>query len=77
MATTPITPTRPGTIDLSTGRLDPMTGEEIKARAEALKQAFEGPLWTPDETDTDESWSEVFRNIDESRPHRPLFEGQY
>ena len=30
-----------------------------------------------DETDTDEVWAEVFRSIDEGRPHRKLFEGMY
>lgn len=30
-----------------------------------------------DETDTEEIWAEVFRGIDESRPHRPLFRGMY
>ncbi|HWE39439.1 MAG TPA: hypothetical protein VG406_23005 [Isosphaeraceae bacterium] len=30
-----------------------------------------------DETDTDEVWAEVFRGIDASRPHRPVFRGMY
>lgn len=40
---------------------------------EALKRMSE----TTDETDTDEVWREVFRSIDEGRPHRKLFEGMY
>lgn len=30
-----------------------------------------------DKTDTDEVWADVFRGIDEARPHRPLFRGMY
>ena len=30
-----------------------------------------------DESDTDENWREVYRNIDAGRPHRPLFKGMY
>ena len=30
-----------------------------------------------DETDTDDRWEEIYRNIDDSRPHRKLFEEMY
>jgi excisionase family DNA binding protein len=64
-------------IDPSTGRARKLSVEERKARSAALKAALAEADQITDETDTDEIWSEVFRGIDESRPHRPLFEGQY
>jgi excisionase family DNA binding protein len=70
------TPARPGTVDPETGRLRPLSPEERQARSEALARVF-SELAPADETETDEAWREVFRGIDEGRPHRPLFEGMY
>jgi hypothetical protein len=64
-------------IDPSTGRLKPLTDEERAARLEALSRAFDEIDGMTDGTDTDEVWRDVLRGIDESRPHRPLFEGAY
>lgn len=71
MATAPKS-TLPNTIDLKSGRLLPLTDDQRKARSEALARAL-------DEIDeiADETWREIFRSIDEGRPDRPLFEGQY
>jgi hypothetical protein len=71
------TPSRPGAIDTTTGRLRPLTDQEPKARSEALARALDEIADMTDETDTDEVWSEVMRGIDEGRPHRRLFEGMY
>lgn len=73
----PIAPTpQAPTIDQQTGRLLPLSDEQREARTEAMARAFEE--WPEaDETDTDERWADVFRGIDESRPHRPLFAGKY
>jgi hypothetical protein len=65
------------TIDPTTGKARPLSDEERRARSEALVRALDEIADITDETDTDELWAEVFRGIDESRPHRPLFEGQY
>ena len=70
------TPAPEVTIDPKTGRLLPLTDEQRKARSEALARVF-SELAPADETETDELWKEVFRGIDEGRPHRPLFEGMY
>ena len=51
----------------------PASDEEVAAALGALA-AIET---IRDETDTEERWSEIFRGIDEARPHRPLFEGYY
>ena len=69
--------TNPNTIDLKTGRLLPLTDEQRKARSEALARALDEIDEITDETDTDETWRNIFRSIDEGRPDRPLFEGQY
>ena len=71
------TSTGPGSVDAATGRLRPLTDQERKARSEALSQALDEIAGMTDETDTDEVWRDVMRGIDESRPHRPLFEGAY
>ncbi len=64
------------TIDAATGRARPLSDQEQKTRSEALVRALAEIAEMTDETDTDEIWADVFRGIDESRPHRPLFEGQ-
>jgi hypothetical protein len=69
------TPARPGAIDPNTGRLRPLTDEERRARSEELRRALDEIAGMTDETDTDEVWRDVMRGMDESRPHRPLFEG--
>jgi hypothetical protein len=71
------TPARPGAVDTATGRLQPLTDQERRARSEALGRALDEIAGMIDETDTDEVWRDVMRGIDESRPHRPLFEGSY
>jgi hypothetical protein len=77
MATMPVATNLTSAIDPETGRLKPLTSEERRARSEALKRALDEMAQISDETDTDEVWRAVFRGIDETRPHRPLFEGQY
>jgi hypothetical protein len=59
------------------GRLRPISDEELKARAERLARALEEIDQTAGDRDTDEIWREVYRSIDENRPHRPLFKGMY
>lgn len=72
------TSTRSDTVDISTGRLRPLSDEERRARSAALRKAFdEWPTEAADGSDSDEVWREVMRGIDECRPHRPLFEGMY
>ena len=49
-----------------------------QARTQALAKAFEAmDAIAGGETDSDEVWRQVMQGIDESRPHRPLFEGAY
>lgn len=66
----------PAALD-SDGRLLPISEEERKARADAAIRALKALSQISDETDTDEGWAEVYRDLDAQRPHRPLFEGQY
>jgi|GEM_PF-1084450 len=54
-----------------------LTAEEWEARRAAALRALDAIAAITDETDTDETWREVFRGIDEGRPHRKLFEGMY
>ena len=77
MATAPATNVPQATVDPSTGRLLPLSDDERRARSKALNRALDEMATMTDATDTDEMWAEVFRGIDENRPHRPLFEGQY
>ena len=70
-------PVPPAAVDLETGRLRPQTETERRARSAALVRALDDLDRIGDETDTDERWAEVFRGIDEGRPHRPLFQGKY
>ena len=71
------TPSRPGSVDIATGRLRPLTDQERRERTAALRVALDEVAGITDETDTDEVWRDVMRGIDEARPHRPLFEGSY
>ncbi len=57
------------------GRLIPQTDAQRKARSETLAHFLEEIAGITDEADTEETWTEVMRGIDESRPHRKLFEG--
>jgi hypothetical protein len=73
----PIPTFPPLAVDPATGRLLPMSDEEREARRAAAIRAIKAIRQITDETDTDERWAEVYRNIDERRPHRKLFEGMY
>ena len=59
------------------GRLLPISEEERKARSEAFRKALDEIQQMTDESETDEMWADIFRSIDEGRPHRKLFEGMY
>lgn len=59
------------------GRLIPLSPEERQARTAAALRGLKALEQVTDETDTEERWAEVFRGIDEGRPHRILFEGMY
>lgn len=52
------------------GRLIPLSPEERKARTEAAIRGLKALERITDETDTEQRWAEVFRSIDEGRPHR-------
>jgi hypothetical protein len=69
-------PLGPRPIDAK-GRLLPISDEERKARSEQLQAMLEELKTMRGPTDTEERWREVMRNIDEGRPERKLFEGQY
>ena len=58
------------------GKLRPMTDEERRVHIESARQRL---AEIADMTDDDPSgaFEEFMRNVDESRPHRPLFEGMY
>jgi hypothetical protein len=73
----PIPTFPPLPVDPATGRLLPMFDEEQAARRAAAIRAIKVISQITDETDTDERWEEVYRNIDTGRPHRKLFEGMY
>ena len=73
----PIPAFPPLPIDPVTGRLLPMSEEERAARRAAAIRTIKAISQITDETDTDERWEEVYRNIDAERPHRKLFEGMY
>ncbi len=61
----------------ASGRLLPVTPEEQRARARTLAEALGEMEAVAGEGDDDATWADVFRGIDEARPHRPLFEGSY
>jgi hypothetical protein len=73
----PIPSFPPIPVDPATGRMLPISDEERAARRAAAIRAIKAIRRITDETDTDELWREVYRGIDESRPHRKLFEGMY
>jgi hypothetical protein len=73
----PIPSFPPVALDPETGRMIPLSREEIEARRDAALRMLKVLDQITDENDTDENWSEVYRNIDAFRPHRPLFEGLY
>jgi hypothetical protein len=77
MASAPIQAPPHSDVDPATGRLRPLSDEQRRARTEALNRALDALADLTDATDTDATWREVMRGIDESRPHRPLFEGSY
>jgi hypothetical protein len=59
------------------GRLVPETDEERRLRAGRILAALDRIETMTDATDTEERWREIMRHIDEGRPQRPLFAGQY
>ncbi len=67
----------PASLDPATGRMLPMSNEELSARRDAALRMLKVLDQITDESDTDERWQEAYRNIDACRPHRPLFEGLY
>jgi hypothetical protein len=73
----PIPTFPPVAVDPATGRILPMSEEERAARRAAAIRAIKAIRQITDETDTDERWREIYRGIDEGRPHRKLFEGMY
>jgi len=64
-------------VDSSSGRILPISDEQRAARREAAIRALKAISEITDETDTDDRWLEIYRNIDQGRPHRKLFEGMY
>jgi hypothetical protein len=73
----PIPTFPPVAVDPTTGRILPLSEEELAGRRDAAIRMLDALDQVTDETDTEENWREVFRNIDAGRPHRPLFEGMY
>jgi len=73
----PIPSFRPLALDPETGRVLPISDEELAARRDAALRMLKVLDQITDESDTDEEWREVYRNIDACRPHRPLFRGLY
>jgi hypothetical protein len=73
----PIPSFPPLSLDPLTGRVIPLSREEIEARRDAALRMLKVLDQITDENDTDENWREVYRNIDAFRPHRPLFKGLY
>ena len=64
-------------VDSSSGQILPISDEQRAARREAAIRALRVISEITDETDTDDRWEEIYRNVDDSRPHRKLFEGMY
>ena len=73
----PIPAFPPASLDPATGRMLPISDEELSARRTAVLRMLKVLDGITDESDTEEKWREVFRNIDSCRPHRPLFQGLY
>ena len=63
-------------VDSSSGRILPIS-EEQRRSTRGGDPALRAISEVTDETDTDDRWEEIYRNIDDSRPHRKLFEGMY
>jgi hypothetical protein len=73
----PIPEFPPPRLDPETGRLLPISQEELDARRDAALRMLAVIGEVTDETDTDERWEEFMRAYDESHPLRPQFEGMY
>jgi hypothetical protein len=73
----PIPTFPPVALDPETGRMLPISDEEIAARREAVLRMLKVLHQITDESDTDENWRDVYQSIDAGRPHRPLFKGLY
>ena len=73
----PIPSFPPLVLDPETGRMLPVSDEELAARRDAAIRMLKVLDQITDESDADEKWSEVYRNIDSCRPHCPLFRGLY
>jgi hypothetical protein len=73
----PIPAFPPVALDPKTDRMLPISDEELAARRDAILRMLKVLDQITDESDTDENWREVYRNIDAGRPHRPLFHGLY
>ncbi|HEY2157889.1 MAG TPA: hypothetical protein VGH33_19830 [Isosphaeraceae bacterium] len=71
-----VVPLGPRPIDAN-GRLLPISEEERKARSERFQAMLKELETMRGPTDTEERWREFMRGIDEGRPERPLFKGQY
>jgi hypothetical protein len=54
-----------------------MSMEAQRQRNDSAIQALIAVEGIVDETDSDEVWREVFRDLDANRSHRKLFEGMY
>lgn len=67
----------PQTVDPALGCVPPLSDEEQAARASALARALDAIAAITDETDDDERWAGMMRDLDGCRPHRKLFEGMY
>ena len=69
----PVQVTDTGDVD-SSGRLVPRSEAQRRAHSVKLRAALDDiAAIGPDATDAEAVWDEVFRGIDSSRPHRPLF----
>ena len=73
----PIPSFPPLSLDPETGRMLPLSRQELDARRDAALRMLKVLDQVTDENDTEENWREVYRNIDAARPHRPLFKGLY
>ena len=73
----PIPSFPPSTLEPKTGRILPVSDEELIARRTATLRMLKVLDLITDENDTDEKWQEVYLSIDATRPHRPQFEGLY
>jgi len=65
----------PSAIDLVTGHLIRFTEEERRAYSEGLQRALDEIETITDETDTDETWDEVFRGLAAARQGAPNARG--